>query len=75
MVGFPAWTFDGAAGKVYETGILVLCLSYGNLVGLILIYAVTCTRSRRMRVVTGFDHRRSALPVRAPSPPTQTLYG
>ncbi len=55
IAGFSAWTFTGAAGKVYETGTLVLCLYYGNVVGLALIYLFTCTRFRRMRVVTWME--------------------
>src|SRR5438552_9560746 len=55
IAGFSAWTFTGAAGRVYETGTIVLCLYYSNLLGLILVFAYTCTRFRRMRVVTWME--------------------
>lgn len=52
IYSFSAWTFTGAAGKVYETGTLVLFVFYSSLVGLITVFAYTCVRFRRMRVVT-----------------------
>src|SRR5882762_4293683 len=55
IAGFSAWTFTGAAGKVYETGTLVLCLYYANIIGLAVIFAYTCVRFRRMRVVTWME--------------------
>jgi SSS family solute:Na+ symporter len=55
IAGFSAWTFTGAAGKVYETGTLVLCLYYANVIGLALVFAYTCVRFRRMRVVTWME--------------------
>ncbi len=55
IAGFSAWTFTGAAGKVYESGLLVLVLYYGNIVGLILIFFFMCTRFRRMRVTSWME--------------------
>lgn len=52
IYSFSAWTFTGAAGKVYETGTLVLLVYYTSLVGLVTVFAYTCVRFRRMRVVT-----------------------
>src|SRR5438067_7392199 len=55
IAGFSAWTFTGAAGRVYETGLIVLCLYYSNLIGLLVVFAYTCVRFRRMRVVTWME--------------------
>jgi Na+/proline symporter len=52
MVTFSAWTFTGAAGKIYTTGALVLGLYYANVIGFILSYFFTCYRIRQLRVVT-----------------------
>jgi SSS family solute:Na+ symporter len=52
IASFSAWTFTGAAGKVYETGTLVLALYWGGMIGLFILWAYTCKRFRRMRVVT-----------------------
>lgn len=55
MAGFSAWTFTGAAGKMYLNGPYVLGLYYANLAGLVLIVAYTCHRFRRMRVITPIE--------------------
>ena len=55
MSAFSAWTFTGAAGKIYQTGPYVLVLYYGNLAGLFAILWFTCYRFRRLRVVTPFE--------------------
>src|SRR6266542_528173 len=55
IASFSAWTFTGAAGKVYETGTLVICVYYGSIVGLAVVLAYTCVRFRRMRVVTWME--------------------
>src|SRR3954453_20248368 len=55
IAGFSAWTFVGAAAKVYETGTLVLWVFYPTAVFLGLVYAITCVRFRRMRVVTWME--------------------
>lgn len=52
IYSFSAWTFTGAAGKVYETGTLVLLVYYTSLIGLFTVFVYTCVRFRRMRVVT-----------------------
>lgn len=55
IFSFTAWTFTGAAGKVYETGLLVLCVFYATLIGLTFALAFTCLRFRRMRVITWME--------------------
>ncbi|MEY4917780.1 MAG: Sodium/glucose cotransporter, partial [Verrucomicrobiota bacterium] len=55
VFSFTAWTFTGAAGKVYESGLLVLCVFYSTMVGLAVAIAVTCLRFRRMRVITWME--------------------
>lgn len=52
IYSFSAWTFTGAAGKVYETGTLVLLVYYTSLLGLVTVFGYTCLKFRRMRVVT-----------------------
>src|SRR5258708_16071355 len=55
IFSFSAWTFTGAAGKVYETGLLVLCVFYSTIFALIVAIAFTCVRFRRMRVITWME--------------------
>jgi len=55
VAGFSAWTFTGAAGMIYETGTVVLCLYYSAVVGMVIIFAWTCLRFRRMRVVSWME--------------------
>lgn len=55
MAGFSAWTFTGAAGKIYETGLYPIILYYANLLPFILLFWVTARRFRRMRVVTPLE--------------------
>lgn len=55
VAGFTAWTFVGAAGKIYETGTLVLWVYYGSVFAYFVVYAYTCTRFRRTRVVTWME--------------------
>lgn len=55
IAGFSAWTFTAAAGRIYETGILVLGLYYANIAGLVLILCWSSVRFRRMRVVTWME--------------------
>ncbi|WP_438479689.1 sodium:solute symporter family transporter [Oleiharenicola lentus] len=69
MAGFSAWTFTGAAGKIYETGPYVLVLYYQNIVPLLVIFFFTCYRFRRLRVVTPME----ALRLRF-GPATQQFY-
>lgn len=55
IFSFSAWTFTGAAGKVYETGTLVLLVFYCTIIGLIIAMRWTCVRFRRMRVITWME--------------------
>jgi solute:Na+ symporter, SSS family len=55
IFSFSAWTFTGAAGKVYETGTLVLPVFYATAVALCFVLAFTCLRFRRMRVITWME--------------------
>lgn len=55
IFSFSAWTFTGAAGKVYETGLLVLCVFYATIFALLFAIAFTCLRFRRMRVITWME--------------------
>lgn len=55
MAGFSAWTFTGAAGKMYEAGPYAMLLFYQNVVSTFVLLAFTCFRFRRMRVVTPFE--------------------
>lgn len=55
MAAFTAWTFTGAAGKMYSTGPYVLGLYYANIIPIVLIYFFTCRRFRRLRVVTPLE--------------------
>ena len=55
MASFSAWTFTGAAGKIYETGPYVLGLYYSGIIPLVVLLLFTCYRFRRMRVVTPLE--------------------
>lgn len=55
IASFTAWTFTGAAAKVYETGTLVLVVFYAAVLALCFTMAYTCVRFRRMRVVTWME--------------------
>jgi Na+/proline symporter len=55
VASFSAWTFTGAAGMIYETGTVVLCLYYAGMIALLFVFAWTCLRFRRMRVVTWME--------------------
>lgn len=55
IASFTAWTFTGAAGKVYETGTLVLVVYYAAILGLAVVMLYTCIRFRRLRVVTWME--------------------
>lgn len=52
---FSAWTFVGCAGKVYKTGILLLCLFLFNAVAFFFVSRFMAHRFRRMRVVTAVE--------------------
>ncbi|MCU0791462.1 MAG: hypothetical protein MUE42_01105 [Opitutaceae bacterium] len=55
MAGFSAWTFTGAAGKIYDTGLYPLVLYYANLAAAFVLFWGTARRFRRMRVVTPLE--------------------
>jgi SSS family solute:Na+ symporter len=55
MAGFTAWTFVGAAGKIYETGTYVVVLYYQSLIAIFVLFAFTSYRFRRLRVVTPME--------------------
>jgi Na+/proline symporter len=55
IFSFTAWTFTGAAGKVYETGTLVLAVFYSTIFALIFALIWTGVRFRRMRVITWME--------------------
>ena len=55
IFSFSAWTFTGAAGKVYESGLLVLCVFYATILALTFAIIFTCLRFRRMRVITWME--------------------
>jgi solute:Na+ symporter, SSS family len=55
VFSYSAWTFTGAAAKVYETGLLVLPVYYSTIIGLCVAMALTCLRFRRMRVITWME--------------------
>ena len=55
MAGFSAWTFTGAAAKIYETGTYALGLYYSNIIPLVVLLLVGCYRFRRLRVITPLE--------------------
>src|SRR5882724_10525239 len=55
IASFTAWTFVGAAGKVYETGTLVLVVFYSSVLAYFALYFYVGRRFRRMRVVTWME--------------------
>lgn len=55
IFSFTAWTFTGAAGKVYETGTLVLVVFYSSFFALLFALIWTCLRFRRTRVITWME--------------------
>src|ERR1051325_5158846 len=55
IFSYSAWTFTGAAAKVYETGWLVLWGYYSTVIALCLALAFTAVRFRRLRVITWME--------------------
>ncbi len=53
MTGFSAWTYTGAAGKIYKTGLFFLTLTVANFIGAVFTVFFTAHRFRQMRVITG----------------------
>jgi len=56
MSGFSAWTFTGAAGVAYHSGIAATGLYVGNALSFLLGYFVFATRWRRSRVTTVMEY-------------------
>ena len=52
---FTAWSFVGAASEIYKSGLKVLLLFYASLPALLVVFAFTCVRFRRLRVVTWME--------------------
>lgn len=56
MAAFSAWTFTGAAGKMYQTGPYVFAGPYySTILPLVVLLLFTCYRFRRMQVVTPIE--------------------
>lgn len=55
MAGFSAWTFTGAAGKMFQSGPYPILLFYSVIIPFLILLFFTCYRFRRMQVVTPFE--------------------
>lgn len=55
MASFSAWTFTGAAAKMYQTGPYAFGLYYAVLVPWAILLLFTCYRFRRMQVITPLE--------------------
>ncbi len=56
MAGFSAWTFTGAAGVAYRSGIAAIGLYIGNAVSFLLGYFIFAKRWRRSRITTVMEY-------------------
>src|SRR6185295_17194347 len=56
MSGFSAWTFTGAAGVAYRSGIAATGLYVGNALSFLLGYFVFAARWRRSRITTVMEY-------------------
>jgi SSS family transporter len=56
MAGFSAWTFTGAAGVAYRSGIAATGLYIGNALSFLLGYFVFAKRWRRSRITTVMEY-------------------
>jgi SSS family transporter len=56
MSGFSAWTFTGAAGVAYRSGIAAVGLYIGNAISFLLGYYIFAGRWRRSRVTTVMEY-------------------
>jgi solute:Na+ symporter, SSS family len=56
MSGFSAWTFTGAAGVAYRSGIAASALYIGNAISFLLGYFVFAQRWRRSRITTVMEY-------------------
>src|SRR5258708_38151079 len=52
MAGFSAWTFTGAAGGAYRSGLAAIGLYLGDALSFLLGYFVFAKRWRRRRITT-----------------------
>ncbi len=55
MASFSAWTFTGAAAKMYETGPYAFGVYYAFIIPWTILLMFTCFRFRRMQVVTPLE--------------------
>ena len=53
MASFTAWSFTGAAGAAYESGISVAVIFFANTFGYFINYLITAKLFRQMRATTG----------------------
>ena len=56
MSGFSAWTFTGAAGVAYRSGIAAIGLYIGNGLSFLLGYFIFAERWRRSRITTVMEY-------------------
>ena len=56
MAGFSAWTFTGAAGVAYRSGIAATGLYIGNALSFLLGYFIFAERWRRSRITTVMEY-------------------
>jgi len=55
MGGLSAWSFTGAASKIYDMGVIILAVYICGWIGGIICFFFTCYRFRQMRVITSID--------------------
>src|SRR5450631_2380355 len=56
MSGFSAWTFTGAAGVAYRSGVAAIGLYIGNALSFLLGYFIFAARWRRSRITTVMEY-------------------
>src|SRR5882757_3355233 len=56
MSGFSAWTFTGAAGVAYQSGVAAIGLYVGNALSFLLGYFIFAARWRRSRISTVMEY-------------------
>src|SRR4051795_1719350 len=56
MAGFSAWTFTGAAGVAYRSGVAAIGLYIGNALSFLLGYFIFAKRWRRSRITTVMEY-------------------
>lgn len=61
MGSFSAWTFTGAAGLAYDTGLVVLVLYWANALGFFVNWSYFARMSRNTRAVTALEAVRQRL--------------